>query len=118
VKLEYPSFGRIMVDGREYEHDIVIYPSGKVEQREKEISKKKHGTSHMLDPEELVQYLQEKFDVLIVGTGMYGRLSLLPESREFVKGKEVVELPTREAVELFNKLYGTRRVLGIFHVTC
>ncbi|ASJ01884.1 hypothetical protein A3L09_00720 [Thermococcus profundus] len=118
MKLEYPVFGRIVVDGREYEHDIVIYPSGKVERRKKEISKGKHGTSHKIDPEELREYVTEDFDVLIVGTGMYGRLSLLPESKKLVEGKEVVELPTGEAVKLFNELQGRKKVLGIFHVTC
>ncbi|NJF24466.1 Mth938-like domain-containing protein [Thermococcus sp. Bubb.Bath] len=118
MRLEYPAFGRILVDGKEYEHDIVVYPSGKVERRKKEISKGKHGTSHKPDPEELRKYLREDFDVLIVGTGMYGELSLLPESKKLVEGKEVVELPTGEAVRLFNELQRENRVLGIFHVTC
>jgi len=118
MKLEYPAFGRIVVDGRTYEHDIVVYPSGRVEKRKKWLSKAKHGTSHMLDPEELREYLMEDFDVLIVGTGYCGYLSLLPESRELVKDREVHELPTGEAVRLFNELNGKRKVLGIFHVTC
>lgn len=88
MRLEYPAFGKIIVDGATYEHDIVLYPSGKVERRKKKISKQKHGTSHKLDPEELKEYLTEDFDVLVVGTGMYGKLSLLPESRELIKGKK------------------------------
>ncbi|BAD86472.1 hypothetical protein, conserved, DUF498 family [Thermococcus kodakarensis KOD1] len=118
MRLEYPAFGKIIVDGATYEHDIVLYPSGKVERRKKKISKQKHGTSHKLDPEELKEYLTEDFDVLVVGTGMYGKLSLLPESRELIKGKEVLELPTKKAVEVFNELYGKKKVLGIFHITC
>jgi len=55
---------------------------------------------------------------LIVGTGAWGRLSLLPESRGLVANKEVIEKPTDEAVELFNELWGKRKVLAIFHVTC
>lgn len=118
MELEYPSFGKITVDGKTYEHDVVIYPSGRIEKRKKWLSKEKHGTSHKLDPEELGEYLSEDFDVLIVGTGFYGYLSLLPESRELVRGKEVIELPTEKAVELFNELWEKKRVLGIFHVTC
>jgi len=118
MKLEYPSFGRIVVDGRTYEHDIVIYPSGRVGKRKKWLSKNKHGTSHKLDSDELREYLTEDFEVLIVGTGYYGYLSLLPGSRELVRDKEVYELPTRKAVELFNELNEKKRVLGIFHVTC
>ena len=118
MKLEYPGFGRIVINGEPYEHDVVVYPSGKVEERKKWISKGKHGTSHRLDPEELREYLKEDFDVLVVGTGFYGYLSLLPESRELVREKDVIELPTGKAVEKFNELVGKRRVLAVFHVTC
>ena len=118
MKVEFPGFGKIVVDGTVYSHDIVIYPSGKIEERKKWLSKGKHGTSHKLDPDELKEYLTEDFDVLIVGTGFYGYLSLLPESRELIKDKEIHELPTGKAVELLNELWGKRKVLAIFHVTC
>lgn len=116
--IEDVRFGRITVDGRPYEYDIVIYPSGKIEPRKKEISKRKHGTSHKFDPDELREYLGEDFDVLIVGTGIYGMLSLLPESRGLAGGREIIEKPTPEAARLFNELRKKKRVLGIFHVTC
>ncbi|WP_297462941.1 Mth938-like domain-containing protein [Thermococcus sp.] len=118
MKAEYPSFGRIIIDGRTYDHDVVVYPSGRVERRKKWLSKEKHGTSHRFDPDELKEYLKEDFDVLLVGTGFYGYLSLLPESRGLVEGKEVIEIPTGKAVEKFNELAGKRRVLAVFHVTC
>ncbi|AEK73785.1 hypothetical protein GQS_09455 [Thermococcus sp. 4557] len=118
MRVEFPEFGRIVVDGKVYDHDIVIYPSGKIGERKKWLSKNKHGTSHKLDPDELREYLSEDFDVLLVGTGAWGRLSLLPESRELVANKEVIERPTGDAVELFNGLWGKRKVLAIFHITC
>ena len=118
MRVEFPEFGRIVVDGKVYDHDIVIYPSGKIEERKKWLSKRKHGTSHRLDPDELREYLSEDFDVLIVGTGAWGKLSLLPESRALVSDREVVERPTKEAAELFNELHGKRKVLAVFHVTC
>ena len=111
-------FGEITVEGRKYIHDIVIYPSGKIERRKKEISKRKHGTSHKFDPEELREYLKEDFNVLIVGTGMYGALKLLPDAREIVRDKEIIEKPTPEATRLFNELRKDKKVLGIFHITC
>ncbi len=111
-------FGEIVVQGRGYPYDIVIYPSGKIERRKKELSKKKHGTSHKFDPDELKEYLREDFDILIVGTGIYGALRLLPEAKELVKGKEIIEKPTPEAIKLFNELRKEKKVLGIFHITC
>ncbi|ALV63202.1 hypothetical protein ADU37_CDS15030 [Thermococcus sp. 2319x1] len=116
--IEKVEFGRISANGKEYSHDIVIYPSGKIEKRKKWISKEKHGTSHKLDPEELKEYLKEDFEVLIVGTGIYGMLSLLPESKKLIEGKEVIEKPTPEAVKVFNELRKKRKTLGIFHITC
>ena len=118
MEAEYPCFRRIVIDGRTYDHDVVVYPSGRVEERKKRLSKDKHGTSHKLDPDELREYMKEDFDVLLVGTGAYGMLSLLPESRELVKGKEVIELPTGKAVEKFSELSGRKRVLAVFHITC
>ena len=118
MRLEYPSFGRIVVDGKTYDHDVVIYPSGKIEKRKKWLSKAKHGTSHRLDPDELREYLNEDFEVLLVGTGFYGYLSLLPESRALVEDREIIEKPTGEAVELFNEMWGKKRILAIFHITC
>ncbi|MBO8173889.1 MAG: Mth938-like domain-containing protein [Thermococcus sp.] len=111
-------FGEIVVEGKRYVHDIVIYPSGKIERRKKELSKRKHGTSHKFDPDELKEYLKEDFDVLIVGAGIYGALRLLPEAKELVKDKEVIEKPTPEAIKLFNELRKEKKVLGIFHITC
>ncbi|USS41455.1 Mth938-like domain-containing protein [Thermococcus aggregans] len=116
--VEKVEFGRIIINGKEYHHDIIIYPSGKVEKRKKWLSKEKHGTSHKLDPEELKEYLGEEFEVLVVGTGIYGMLSLLPESRGLVKGKEIIEKPTPEAAKAFNELREKKKVLGIFHITC
>ncbi len=118
MKAGYPGFGRIIIAGRTYDHDVVVYPSGRVEERKKRLSKEKHGTSHKFDPDELREYLKEEFDVLLVGTGAYGMLSLLPESKELVKGREVIELPTGEAVEKFSELCGRKRVLAVFHITC
>ena len=116
--IERVEFGRITVNGIDYTHDIVIYPSGKIEKRKKWISKNKHGTSHKLDPDELKEYMGEDFNVLVVGTGIYGILSLLPESKELMKGKKVIERPTQEAIKIFNDLRKEERVLGIFHITC
>ena len=116
--IEKVEFGRIIINGKEYQHDVIIYPSGKIEKRKKWISKEKHGTSHKLDPEELREYLKEEFEVLVVGTGIYGMLYLLPESKKLTEGKDVIEKPTPEAAKVFNELKEKKKTLGIFHITC
>ncbi len=114
------SFGRIVIDGVEYDYDVVIYPDGRVERRLKEISKKIHGTSHKLDIEEIVNYLGNGEEVVIIGTGIYGMLGLTEDSKRLLSDLklEYMELPTEEAVRKYLEISSRKRVLGVFHITC
>src|SRR5262245_9964009 len=42
------TFGTITIDGKTYEHDVIIRLSGEVVKRKKKLSKKYYGTSHVL----------------------------------------------------------------------
>ncbi len=46
--IERSTFGAITIDGKTYEHDVVIRLSGEVMKRKKKLSKKYSGTSHAL----------------------------------------------------------------------
>ncbi len=113
-------FGWIEIDGKRYEHDVVVYPDGKVEKRRKEISKMKHGTSHMLDMEEIVWYLGHGEKAVVIGSGQYGLLDLTEEARKLLEDRkvEIYVLPTPEAIKKYEELRGKKPTLGIFHVTC
>jgi ParB/RepB/Spo0J family partition protein len=50
--IEDTKFGTITIDGKTYEHDVVIRLSGEVVKRKKKLSKKYYGTSHMLSKDE------------------------------------------------------------------
>ncbi len=43
MRVEFPAFGKIVVDGKVYDHDIVIYPSGEIERRKKGSARKSTG---------------------------------------------------------------------------
>lgn len=122
MKIEKTKFGSIWIEGEKYNHDVVLYPDG-IEKRKKSITKNKHGTSHKFTREEMEEYLRkvdtEKIDLLVVGTGQYGKLYLLPETKKLLeeKGIKAVELETPDAIKRFNQ-EGKARNLGIFHVTC
>lgn len=113
-------FGSITIDGREYEHDVVVGPDG-IREREKWISKERQGTSHRFTRQELTEYLEDAGDVevVVVGTGQYGRLSLLDEARELLREKdiELVEAKTPRAIKEYERR-DKGITLGIFHVTC
>ncbi len=124
MNIEASEFGSIVINGKTFDHDVVIFPD-KIEERKKWITKDKHGTSHKFTKEEMEEYLQkantDKIKTLIVGTGQYGKLGLLPETRELLEelGIEVKELETPEAVKYFIDIGESREEkLGIFHITC
>jgi hypothetical protein len=46
MEIEGTTFGTITIDGKTYEHDVIIRLSGEVEKRKKKL-KKYYGTSHV-----------------------------------------------------------------------
>jgi hypothetical protein len=111
-------FGYIDVEGQRITHDIVIWPSGTVEKRKKKLSKKIYGTSHMLSMEEARYIYRDSVDLIIIGSGQYGRLRLSEEAAAFFDQMRCkVELhSTPEAIVRWNESMGS--LMGLFHVTC
>jgi hypothetical protein len=52
MEIENTTFGTITIDGKTYEHDVLIRLSGEVVKRKKKLSKKYYGTSHVLSKDE------------------------------------------------------------------
>jgi hypothetical protein len=117
MELEYPAFGVIVINGKRYDHDVVI-ADGQVSARDKGPSKPlKPGYGHTpLAPEEEIPWSKPR---LVVGTGHSGRLPVVPdlESEAEQRGVELVVLPTSEAVDLLNRT-DQAGVNAILHVTC
>ena len=118
VKIDGMGFGWIMVDGKKYRHDVVIFPSGKVKRR-------KGGFlmfgSHSFKRREFEELCIEKADVLVVGTGTDGVAKISEEAKDFLEKAKVklIALPSLEAVKKFNELVERGKKVGaIIHVTC
>ena len=118
MKIDSTTFGSITIDGRTYEHDVVIRLSGEVLKRKKKLSKKYYGTSHVLSKEEAKFVLENGCEQLVLGSGQMGNVHLSPEAEAYFtkKGCEVVLQPTPEAIHVFNKSHSKK--VGLFHVTC
>lgn len=118
LHIDGTSFGSITISGQRYDHDVIIRLNGKVEKRNKKLSKAVYGTSHTVSLEEMEYTYQEGASRLIVGSGQYGVLKLSQEAVEFLelKGCEFELLPTPEAIEIWNR--SQESSVAIFHVTC
>ena len=118
MEIENTTFGSITVDGKTYEHDVLIRLSGEVVKRKKKLSKKYYGTSHVLSKDEAKFVFERGCNQLIVGSGQMGNVRLSPEAEAYFEKKDckVLLRPTPEAIQMFNK--SRSKKIGLFHVTC
>jgi hypothetical protein len=80
MEIENTKFGNITIDGKTYEHDVVIRLSGEVVKRKKKLSKKYYGTSHVMSKDEAKFVFEKGCAEVIVGSGQMGNVHLSPEA--------------------------------------
>jgi hypothetical protein len=117
MQVRLRGFGSIEVDGREYGHDIVI-DGGHVRKRKKGPSKPyRNAFGHT--PVSAAEDLPWGGSRLIVGTGFYGSLPIMPEVTEEAerRGAKLTAVPTEAAYRLISSL-NPREVHAVLHVTC
>jgi len=112
--IESYNFGKIVVNGKVYTSDLIIFNDSV-----RENWWRKEG--HKLHIEDLKEVIKKKPEILIVGTGYFGLMKVPKEVKDFLtqKGIEVVSQKTKEACETFNKLLSCKRkVAAALHLTC
>jgi hypothetical protein len=110
-------FGSIEIEGRAYEHDIVI-DRGVVRKRSKKPSKPYRGKfGHT--PLSVDEELPWGGSRLIIGTGAHGRLPVMSEvaAEAARRNIDLVAVPTEQACQLVAGLK-RREVCAVLHVTC
>ncbi|MCI4674973.1 MTH938/NDUFAF3 family protein [Candidatus Mycolicibacterium alkanivorans] len=117
MEVRFLGFGAIEVEGRKYEHDLVI-DRGAVRKRSKKPSKPyrdKFGHTPLSAAEEIPWGGTR----LIVGTGAHGALPIMPEVVEegARRNIDLVVVPTEQACRLISGLK-PREVRAVLHVTC
>ncbi len=108
------SFGKIIIDGEVYTHDIIILPDRIIDNWWR-----KEG--HYLQLDDLKDIGEIIADAAVIGTGYYGLMRVDKEVIEYFKekGMEVYVAETRKAVEKYNELVKKgKKVIGLFHLTC
>ncbi|KPJ74652.1 MAG: hypothetical protein AMS14_05095 [Planctomycetes bacterium DG_20] len=108
------AFGSMVVDGKAHTADLILLPDGVRPDwwREK---------GHSLSVGDLQDVFAAGPDVLVVGTGAYGVMTVPDATRRALDeaGIETVVEKTGEAAERYNALLAEgRRVAGAFHLTC
>lgn len=107
------NFGRIVIDGRRYTTDVILFPN-----RVRDGWWRKEG--HRLHVEDLKEAVREKPEVLIVGTGYSGLMRVPTEVRDYLESEGIglIAQSTREACKTYNRLIQSKRVVAALHLTC
>ena len=113
MKIDSYSFGSLVVDGKMYTSDVIIYP-GRVDPS----WWRKEG--HLLQIADLADALNAKPQILIVGTGYSGMMVVSKETEYRIRsrGIDIYVATTGKAVELFNTMQGKKTMIAALHLTC
>ena len=114
MRIESYRMGQIVIGGRTYRRDVLVFPD-RVDTSWWRVR------SHELAVADLEAVLTDPPEVLVVGTGRYGRLAVLPETEEALAARKVqiIAQPTKSACQTFNQLVSAgRRVVAALHLTC
>ena len=113
LRIDAYQFGRIEIDKKVYRKDIIITPAGVVPDWWR-------AKGHSLSLADLTKVIDEQPDVIIIGTGYYGRMQIPDGTRQGLEalGIELLVHPTRDACRFYNTLAGQSKVVAALHLTC
>lgn len=114
MNIDHYTFGQIEVDGRDFHSDLIIFPD-RVQENWRRLA------GHRLDRDDLQTVLTDKPDMLVIGTGYYGRMKVPAETLAVLSqaGIPVRLAMTGDAVSEFNRLQQKyARIVAALHLTC
>ena len=114
-------FGSITINGKDYAYDVEVCWTG-------EVLDWWRNESHIIDLPDIQRALEQKPDLIIIGTGAYGLAKITEKAKQAIKEQriELIIDKTEEAVRTFNIIKQNskeeegkqKKVIGLFHLTC
>ena len=105
--------GEITINGKAYSSDVIIFPD-RVQGSWWRIK------AHELCLEDIAGAIAENPEVLIVGTGVSGLVTVLPEVKQEIAARDIklIVEPTSEACKTYNQLSRSQKVVAALHLAC
>lgn len=113
MRIESYSFGKIVIDGKTYSRDVIIFSDHiNASWWRKE--------SHKLCLADIIEIIKEGPEVVVIGTGDSGLMRVLNEVKESLKDKgiELIALTTEKACQVYNDMSKSRKTIAALHITC
>lgn len=107
------NFGKIEIDGKKYNHDVIISKNG--------VDAWRRQNSHWVGINDLGEIIERQSKIVIFGTGYSGIMEVSDEAKEHLEklGIKVIIEPTKKACDIFNKLISEKEnVIAVLHLTC
>lgn len=106
-------FGKIIINGQLYKKDLIIFSDRILPNWWRE-----HG--HSLSMADLNEIIAVKPKVLIIGTGMYGRIKIQDEIIQILESLdiEIIAVRTGKACQIYNQKKAENEVVAALHLTC
>jgi hypothetical protein len=114
MKISDYQFGKLDIDGASVTSDVIVYPD-----KFEDHWWRKQG--HVLQTEDLQSIIEYHPDILVVGTGYFGRMDVPRETQDYLQqqGIRLVFERTSDAVKEFNELQQQcAKVVAALHLTC
>lgn len=118
AKIDELTFGSMIVEGKRYRRDVLIFTDGTVKKR-------KGGFlmfgSHKIKKQELEELSQGQPEIIVIGTGTNGAARVAPEAESWAKRQNLslVVQPSYNAVTRLNELVEQKKkVAALIHITC
>lgn len=104
-------FEKIVIDGKEFKTDVMIYPDG-------QIKKWKRKDEHELQLDDVKKILKQNPKLVIVGLGTIGNLKVQPSVYDELDkvGISVLSFKTEKAIETYKEQREKQGTAALFHV--
>ena len=106
-------FGLIVVNGKKYTSDIIIFPD-----RVRDNWRRKRG--HQLCLDDIAEVIIENPEVLVVGIGDPGLVKVLPEVQPAVEAQDIklIVETSDKACHTYNQSCRSQKAVAALHITC
>ena len=112
-RIESYRFGQIVIDGRRYVRDVIVYLDHVDDRWWRE-------EGHSVAPADVWEVVEARLQVLVIGQGAVGRMEVPDETMQMLEtaGIQVIAEPTGQAWETYNRLREARRTVAALGLPC
>jgi hypothetical protein len=111
--IESYKFGQMTINKKIFHSDLIIFQDH-IDDKWWRIE------GHNLHIDDIQKAINEKPEIIIIGTGFYGLMKVSSEIKEYLEslGIKLIVKKTKDACDDYNNLHQNKKIIAAFHLTC